>query len=127
MHTEFKVWSNIFFLIPFLLSTYYHLFIQSIFILAVTLFSTLFHIHNEKKWNYFDKISATLLISFNFYLLYLSYFKEPYFLLAIFFVIFAFYFYFTQKKSNYNVHHSLWHLSSAIITILCIFAYVARI
>ncbi len=121
----FKVWSNLFFLIPFLFSMYYHLFIQSTLIFGVIIFSTLFHINNEKKWGVLDKTSAIALISFNFYLFYLSRFKEPYFLLAVFFVISAFYFYFKQTKSNYDLSHSLWHISSVIITILCIFAQVS--
>lgn len=123
MKLKFKVWSNVFFGIPLLLTIYYGLFIHSILISAVIIFSTFFHINNEKKWGILDQTFATGLITYNLYLCYLSDFRQPHFFLALLFVVVAFYFYFKQKKANYDLNHSLWHLSSVVITILCIFAY----
>lgn len=124
MNMNFKIWSNIFFLIPLLLSIYYQIWVHSMLIFAVMVFSTFYHIKNEKKWDVVDKTAAISLISFNLYLCYLSNFRQPYFFLALFFVMVAFYFYFKQKKSNYDLNHSLWHLSSVFITVLCVVAYV---
>jgi|SRR3989344_837285 len=123
MKLKFKVWSNIFFFIPLILSMYYGIFLHSILISMVIVFSTFFHINNENKWGIIDQTFAVALITYNFYLCYLSGFRQPHFSLALFFVVVAFYFYFRQKKTNYDLNHSLWHLSSITITILCIFAY----
>ncbi len=124
MNINFKTWSNLFFIIPLYLSIYHHIYFHSILILLVIIFSTLHHIKNEKKFNIIDQISATLLILSNLYLCYLSNFKQPYFLLALLFVIISFYFYFKNKKYKYNVNHSLWHIFSVIITLLCLLAYI---
>lgn len=123
MNMHFKIWSNIFFLIPLLLSIYYQIWVHSVLILSVMIFSTLCHINHEKKWAIIDQISAIALMLFNLYLVYLSHFRQPYFFLVLFFVVVAFYFYLKQRKSNYNLNHSLWHLSSVVITVLCILAY----
>ena len=113
-----KVWSNAFFIIPFLLSFFQHLFLYSLLIFMVMFFSALYHLWDEKRFNIPDKVSAYLLISYNLYLLYLSNFRQPYSTLAFLFVFIAFYFFFVKKKDDWE-----WHIASSIITIFCIFAY----
>lgn len=111
------------FLIPFLMAIYEQAFIHSALILMVIVFSLLFHINNERKWSILDQVFAVVLVLYNFYIFYLSGFKQPYFSLALFFVFTAFFFYFRQKNHGYEVNHSWWHLSSVLITTLCVLTY----
>ncbi len=119
--TKTKVWSNLFFIIPLIIALTNQLYIHSLLILMVFIFSTLYHYSNEKKFIIIDKIFAYLLILYNLYLCYLSNFKFPYFLLALLFILKGFYFYFIKKRDNYE-----WHLSCAMITTFCILAYIIR-
>ncbi|MEK7673191.1 MAG: hypothetical protein AAB373_04880 [Patescibacteria group bacterium] len=121
MRLKFRVWSNVFFLIPLVMALYYDLFLHAGLIFAVMIFSTLFHINREKKGEGVDRFFALTLMAYNLYLIYLSGFRQPYLLLAIVLVAVAFYFYFRQKQ-NYDFNHSLWHLASVAITIVCILA-----
>lgn len=120
---KFKVWSNFFFLIPLAISGYFEIINHAILIAVVMFFSLIFHLNNEKKWKRLDQIFAISLMVFNLYLFYLASFKQPHFLLAIFCVLAAFSFYLTQKKTNYDRNHGMWHVWSAMITLLCVVAY----
>lgn len=119
MRIQSAVRSNVFFLIPLGMALWYGLFLHSVLILWVMIFSTLFHLSVKKKFKIMDNLFAYLLIASNLYLLYLSHFQEPYFVLALLFVVIWFYFLFKKKKDDYE-----WHISSTIISILCILAYV---
>ena len=119
MPIKSPVWSNIFFVFPLILSLYYHLFAYSILILLVIIISTAYHLSNQKKFGLLDKIFAYLLIAYNLYLCYLSNFKQPYFFIALFFVIIGLYYLYIKKRDDYE-----WHLSSALITIFCVLAFV---
>jgi len=66
-----------------------------------------------------DKIFASLLILSNIYLLYISNFKQPYFIIAFIFLIMGIYFLFKMKKDDYE-----WYISSSIITLFCILSYI---
>ncbi|MBT7903218.1 hypothetical protein HN587_05125 [Candidatus Woesearchaeota archaeon] len=117
-----KVWSNIFFIIPLTIAIWNHLILHSILLAGVIIFSCLYHAHKEKKFELIDKILAYSLIFYNLYLCYLSNFKQPYFLLALVFVFIGIYYLRKKKKDDWE-----WHLSSAIITLLCILAYVVAV
>lgn len=117
-----KVWSNLFFGIPFVIALYYQLIFHSLLIILVLIFSSIYHYSNEKKFGIEDKIFAYSLIIYNFYLCYLSNFKFPYILLALLFVFIGLYFFFIKKKDDYERH-----ISSAIVTIICLFAYISTL
>ncbi len=119
MQIKSKVWSNLFFIIPFIIAIYYELFFHSLLIILVLVSSSIYHYSNEKKFRIFDKIFAYSLIAYNLYLCYLAKFKFPYFWIALLFMIIGFYFLFIKKKDDYE-----WHISSVIITIFCLFAYI---
>lgn len=85
----------------------------------MSIFSTLYHFYDEVKYATIDKICAYGLIGYNLYSCYLSGFKQPYFALALLGIGVGFYFFFLKKKDDYE-----WHISSAIITILCILGYI---
>ncbi len=124
MRRDLKIWSNIVFALPLIISIYYKIYILTALIFTVSLFSVLYHFYNEKKWKLFDAIFSLLIIAYNLYLCYLSNFKFPYFHIALVFAIFSFIFYSKAHKNNYQLNHSLWHLCSSLITIFCILAYV---
>ncbi len=114
-----KIWSNLFFLAPLIISLYYSLFLYSILVFLLFIFSFLYHISGEKKFLMADKIFAYLLIGSNLFLSYLSNFKEPYFLLAIVSVIFGFYFFYIKKRDDYE-----WHFFCSMISLFCLLSYI---
>jgi hypothetical protein len=119
MRLKSKVWSNFFFIIPLVIALYYQLFFYSLIIMFVMVFSSIYHYSDEKKFRIEDKIFAYLLIAYNLYLYYLVNFKFPYFYLSLLFVLIGFYFLFFKKKDDYE-----WHISSSLITIFCLLAYI---
>ena len=96
---------------------------MSFILIAVVLASLLYHLNKEKHYKILDETFAGLLILANVYLCYLFNFSFPYFYLAIVFVVFALFFYFKEKKTNYNIYHALWHIFSVLITIFCLIGY----
>ncbi|MCA9487622.1 MAG: hypothetical protein KC516_01535 [Nanoarchaeota archaeon] len=119
MQLKSKVWSNFFFAIPLVIALYQQLFFHSALILSVMIFSSIYHYSEEKKFGIADRIFAYSLIAYNLYLCYLANFRFPYFYLALLFVFVGFYFFFIKKKDD-----SEWHISSALITIFCLLAYI---
>ena len=119
MQIKSKVWSNFFFAIPLVLALYHQLFFHSALIMSVIIFSSIYHYSEEKKFGIADRIFAYSLIAYNLYICYLANFKFPYFYLALLFVLIGFYFFFIKKKDDYE-----WHISSALITIFCLLAYI---
>jgi len=114
-----EVISNLAFIIPFGIALYCQLYVHSILIFLVLLFSSLYHFSNEKRFKVFDYIFASSLIVYNLYLQYLTGFASPYSILAFFFVLIGFYFFFYKKDGHY-----IWHISAAIITSFCLLAYI---
>jgi len=119
MHIKSKVWSNAFFLVPLLFSLYFGLYVYSILLFLAIIFSTVYHLSNEKKFEFIDQVFAYVIIAYNLYLCYLSDFKQPYFTFAVLFVAIGVYFLYIKKKDDYE-----WHLSCAMISLCCILAYV---
>ena len=110
-----------------MLAVSYQMYLYAVLIAAVILLSILYHMYDEHAWGNYDRAAAMMLIFTNFAVSYWAHFPEPYSMLAIVFVVIAFVFYFTDKQSSYELHHSAWHLSSAIITCLCIVAYASAL
>ena len=92
-------------------------------IAAAALVSLYYHHTDEVGLKRTDKVLAYSVILSNLYILYLSDFKQPYFSVAIIFVIIAFYFLLTGKEHKYDVYHGVWHLCSVVITLMCVLAY----
>lgn len=115
MKLKSKVRSHAFLLIPLSITLYHNLFIYAALIAGVTIFSTLYHFSDEKKYGILDKIFAYGVIGYNLYICYLSDFKQPYFALALISIAIGFYFFFWKKKDDYERH-----IACAIITTLCI-------
>ena len=119
-----KIISGFFFAIPFLMSVFYRAYFAAFFIGFSMAASLVYHIYDEKIFGMLDTIAAFMLIGSNLVLCYRFKFAFPYFHFAMAFVIVAFFFYFRQTAENYRLYHSLWHVSSAMITILCILGYI---
>jgi hypothetical protein len=117
------IWSNIPFLIPGLLAMYKGLWAYGLLIMVSAGVSYYYHHTDETALRRVDKVLAYSVIAANLYVLYLAGFKQPYFGVAILFVAIAFYFFFMGKDHKYDVYHGLWHLSSVVITTMCILAY----
>lgn len=123
-HIPSKTRSNIFFLIPLGLAVYFNIYALSVILGFVIIGSLAYHRANEKKRKIQDEIFAIFLMTYNLYLCFLGNFTQPYFIVAMLWVIVALWLYFNETKSNYWRNHSLWHIASAIITSLCILVYI---
>lgn len=124
---EMKFWSNIFFLIPLLVSINYELYWYSIITGIVFVASSIFHFYNENKiLFYFDVTFSSILMLSNFILLFAGHWKMPYSLLAVICALLAFVFYFRQSKNSYNLYHSMWHLFSVGVSIFCLLTYLIK-
>ena len=119
MRTKSKVRSHIFFLAPLAIALYHQLWIYTILIALVIIFSTAYHRSNEKRYHIRDNIFAYGLIAYNLVICYVAHFKEPYFALALLFVIIGLYFFWRKKRDDYE-----WHMSAAMVTIFCLLAYM---
>ena len=122
----FKVWSNVFYLVPLLLALYLHLWPTAVLVLAVISFGALYHFSNEKRFLWPDRASAWLLISSNLVLCYLGGFRVPYFPIAVLFLLLSlFYHFYLERNGEYELNHGMWHLYGSLITLFCIFAFAA--
>lgn len=117
------LWSNLPFFIPAAIACYKGLWLYGAIIAAAALVSLYYHHTDEVGLKRTDKVLAYSVILSNLYILYLSDFKQPYFSVAIIFVIIAFYFLLTGKEHKYDVYHGIWHLCSVVITLMCVLAY----
>jgi hypothetical protein len=126
MKLGMKGWSNFLFIIPLVFALISRVYVMAIIICLTMIVSLVYHIYREKEWVRFDRVTASTLIIANLVLCYLFRFTFPYFYLALLFVCISFYFYFNTNKKNYQVYHSLWHLSSVLITLFCLMGYINR-
>jgi len=122
---QMKFWSNIFFLIPLIISTYYGLYWYSILISMVIIMSCLFHFYNEHKIiYYFDVLFSSTIMLSNFILLFRGHWMAPYSIMAILFALTALFFYFRQSEYGYNLDHGLWHIFSSGVSTFCIITFL---
>lgn len=112
--------SNMFFLVPFIISFIHSYFYYSIIIALVILSSVTYHRSKESNYRLLDILFSALLISTNFYIFYLNSFYSINFLFAILFVGLGFIFYQRAHRNNFSFNHAIWHLSSSVITTLAI-------
>jgi uncharacterized membrane protein YccC len=109
--------------IPGLLAIYKGLWAYGILIIVAAGVSYYYHHTDETALKRIDKTLAYTVIASNLYVLYLSGFKQPYFVIALLFVAIAFFFFFNGKEHKYDVYHGMWHFCSVIITLMCVLAY----
>ena len=123
---KFKELTNLFFIIPLILTLSYGLYFYGLILFAVIVNSFLFHYYNEKRFIYSDMFFAYSLMICNLFYAWKGGFNYPYFLLAILFAIIALYLESRKikTKKEYNFNHGDWHIISSIITTLCIFSFV---
>jgi len=117
------IWSNVPFVIPGLLAIYKGLWAYGLLIIVAAGVSYYYHHTDETALKRVDKTLAYTVIVSNLYVLYLSGFKQPYFVIALLFVAIAFFFFFNGKEHKYDVYHGMWHFCSVIITLMCVLAY----
>jgi tellurite resistance protein TehA-like permease len=117
------VWSNIPFIIPAAIAVSKGLVLYATLIAIAAAVSYYYHHTDETKLKRIDRVLAYSVIAANLYVLYLADFRQPYFAIALLFVAIAFYFFFTGKDHKYDTYHGMWHLSSVVITLMCVLAY----
>jgi hypothetical protein len=110
-------------LVPAALAASKGLWLYGLLIALSALVSLYYHHTNETGLKRTDKLLAYSVIASNLYILYLTDFRQPYFSIAIIFVILAFYFLLNGKEHKYDVYHGLWHLCSVVITLMCVLAF----
>lgn len=108
---DFVVWSNLAFLAPLFLAISKALYLYAILIFLVFVSSCLFHYYKERRFKLIDSVFAWLLIATNLYTFYSKGFGINFWVGLIFVGIGL---YFKTKK------HSIWHVASAIITLLAL-------
>ena len=80
---QIRLWSNAFFLIPAFLAFAYHIYWYSLIISLVFTISSYFHFSKEKKLEYVDITSSSLLMISNFTLLIQGHWMLPFSILAL--------------------------------------------
>ena len=123
--SQIKFWSNVFFLVPLAIALWYHIIWYSIVIGMVFIISSYFHFKDEKRLEYVDVTSSSLLMVSNFILLFLGHWTMPYSVAAIVCAVIALSFYARQFKHGYNFNHGMWHLFSAGVSSFCVFTFLA--
>lgn len=121
---KFKVWSNLLFLIPLLISIQYGLYWYSTIVLLVFIFSTFYHLRNEKIYAIHDFICSSLLILSNFYLIFSGNVNSVSSLAALTIAALAIYFHQKALKRSYDFNHGVWHILSALICVFSLISFV---
>ena len=126
---QIKFWSNLFFLIPLALAISYGILWYSVVIGVVFFISSYFHFHHEKRIEYVDVTTSTLLMLSNLILLFKGHWVLPYSLTALVCAVVALGFYFYQNKGSkgYNFYHGIWHIFSAGVSFFCVATFLAFI
>jgi hypothetical protein len=119
--TRVTVWSNVFFLVPFIYSIQNLIYWYSLLIGLMISVSVVYHWSKEKRFKYQDYSLSTLLIASNFILLISGNWVQPFSTMALSFALVAILFYRRQyNKNSFDVNHGLWHFFSAF-TCYCSF------
>ncbi len=130
---KLKILTEFIFLIPMAITFWFGLYIYTAIIALSLAIGILYHLHEEKKFFELDVFVSLILIATNLYFVYLSSFKFPYFHLALISLLASIYFWTKGRKTNYqgtlmpsgyDFNHSMWHISSMLITLFCILAYI---
>jgi len=119
-----KTWSNLAFTAPLFVAVYSGLYPMAILISTAMVVSAAYHAYGGQRLRLTDHLTAYALIFANLYLIYLFEFEYPYFSIALLFVAVAFHFYFRDDVKRQDFNHSMWHLSSAAVTLVCVLGYI---
>lgn len=117
-------WSNLFFLIPFVLSLKLEIFYYSLVLGIMIAISMLFHYSNNFKLRYLDIFISSILIVSNLYLLSIGGWKLPFSLITILIAILAIIVYYLQFKSHRILFHNIWHVLAATICYFSILTFL---
>lgn len=117
---RFRVWSIVFFVIPFFLALKVNLYLSALIILGSILASIGYHLSKERKIPRIDRLFAWLLILQNLAIIYVSHFSYPYSYLAFATVPIALFFYYSSFKETYDFRHGWWHVFSVLITVFSV-------
>ncbi len=118
-------WSNLFFLIPLVIALNHNIYWYSVIIFVLFIVSFDFHFFNEaREVFYLDLIFSILLVISNFILLYLSGWQQPLTTISLSMGAVALFFYFRRSENNYSFTHSLWHILSAVVCVLCLTTFL---
>lgn len=123
-HDIIPLWSNLPFFIPAGIAMRNGLYLYGLLIASATLVSLYYHHTDETALKRTDRFLAYSVIAANLYVLHLAGWKQPYFAIALTFVCIAFYFFFSGNGEKYDLYHGLWHLSSVVITLMCVLAFI---
>lgn len=120
-----KLWSNLFFLIPFALALSEGLYLYSMVLGGVFALSLTFHLHEENKIFYYgDMLFSGLLMFTNFLLLFMSSWALPYSVLAVACAGIAIFFFTKRSPTSDNISHGLWHMFSAGVSLFCLLGVI---
>jgi hypothetical protein len=125
-HRRFAVWSILFFLVPWALAWFEHLYTLAIVLTGVISFSLLNHLRKRKISVTLDTIYAWTLMVFNLVLCGLGNFSLPFFPFVLALVPIALFFYFQRSRENSDWNHGLWHLFSAAISVFAQLTYLTK-
>jgi len=116
----------LFFILPIALTASIHMWAGLAVILASVSTSLAYHITENKKVFYVDRICAMALIVFCWVAVILGHFPYPYFeiALALGAVALTVYFYQERPPSSYHVRHTIWHIFSAFVVTFSVVAYI---
>ncbi len=121
---QIKSWSNLFFLVPLVISLKHHIYWYAIVIGLVFIVSSIFHLRNEKNFAYADVVGAYVLMIANLLLLFKGDWVFPYGIGAFISAVIALWFFYRQNKHGYNFNHGMWHIFSAATSFLSVVAYI---
>ncbi len=117
------VTTNTAFLVPLAYAAIQHLWWYVCILGLATLLSTIYHLSGEQRLRHADVLLAYALITSNFYLIFTEPTPNaPVTLAALAAAAVAVWFYLNQKR-NYTTYHSAYHTLSALVCLLCVYAY----
>lgn len=124
MHTlKPLVLTNAAFLVPLAYATAQHQWWYVCILGLATLLSTIYHLSGEQRLRRADVLLAYALITSNFYLIFTEPTPNaPVTIAALTTATVAVWFYLNQKR-NYTTYHSTYHTLSALVCLLCVYAY----
>jgi hypothetical protein len=124
MNTKrFIIWSNILFVIPFIVSLMFGMWGIAVIIVFATVSSVVSHAYDGKRLLLADRLFGLGLIVLDIALSVLGHFVMPYFFCVIFFGCLAGYFYIQKGADSYNMNHGMWHVLLAFFTLFCLLTY----
>jgi hypothetical protein len=118
-----KTGTSLLFSIPAILSFCAHLYLYSGIIVLTMLSSVAYHKMKERRLYWPDLLSSVILMGFNFVFLIRARLSLIFWLILIGMVVLSFYFWIRAHKKQYSLNHSLWHVSSVLITTYAVLMY----